>query len=101
MDSPVANPAYQSGCMLLDDILFIVLSRYFVETAFQLGNASFNASDKPVLREALILTIFWIPFKVWWPSFNITKTTCSKSKWSIRFFEIKIYLSKWGKNYVN
>ena len=59
MDSPVANPANQSGCMLLYDILFLVLlSRSFLETASQLGNASFNSSDKPVLKEALILTIF-------------------------------------------
>lgn len=34
LDSPVANPANQLGCILLYDILFLVLlSRSFIETA--------------------------------------------------------------------
>ena len=78
---PVANTANQSGCMLLYDILFLVLlSISFIETASQLGNASFNLSDKPVLRKALILTINLIPSKVWWPSFDLSKTICLNNR---------------------
>ena len=54
LDSPVENPATHSGCKLL---FLIELSRFSV-AGIVIGNASFKSLDKPVLREALILTIF-------------------------------------------
>lgn len=80
-DPPVANTANQSGCMFKKALLFLVnFSRSLVETAFHLGNAFFKSSDKPVLSEALIFIIFWVPSKLWCCLFNTSKTICLNNR---------------------